>query len=381
MLGERAWDFLVEFTEGFSPRTSATDQERVAAQFLATEFESLGYQVEVRPFTIEVLSTDTPALTLSAPEEREIEGFPMRLSGRGQPRGFMVDAGKALEGDLPDAGLEGSIAIIERGVSTFEEKVRRVVEAGAVAAVVYNNQPGSFGGRLLTQADIPVISISRESGESVLSLMAGGDVEATVSVVMETHDSRNVVAELPAAAGGDRVVVLGAHYDTVPNTQGANDNGSGVATLLTLAREVLQHSYPFKLRFIAFGSEEVGLFGSRSYVDSLPDNERNAVVAMLNFDVPGSGDGIEVIGTFDLVSQVLDYGASSGLAVKMGLPLGGGSSDHAPFMDAGIPAVFILADDLSRINAPGDDLEFVRPELMGTAAALGLGLLDTLAGR
>ena len=43
--------------------------------------------------------------------------------------------------------------------------------------------------------------------------------------------------------------------------------------------------------------------------------------------------------------------------------------------------MFFLADDLSRINAPGDDLEFVKPELMGTAAALGLGLLDSLAGR
>ncbi len=380
-LGGRAWDFLVALTEQFSPRASATDQERVAAQFLAGEFEALGYQAEIRPFTIEVLSTETSALALNAPEEREIEGFPMRLSGRGQARGFLVDAGKGLEGDLPDAGLEGNIAIIERGVVTFEEKVKRVAEAGAIAAVVYNNQPGPFGGRLMTQADIPVISISRESGESVLSLMANGDVEATVSVVVETRDSRNVVAELPGAAGEDGVVVLGAHYDTVPNTNGANDNGSGVATLLTLAREVRDVSYPFTLRFVTFGSEEVGLFGSRSYVDSLSADDRDAVIAMLNFDVTGSGDGIEVLGNIDLVIQVLDYGTSGGVAVKMGFPLGGASSDHTPFMEAGIPAMFFLADDLSRINAPGDDLEFVKPELMGTAAALGLGLLDSLAGR
>ena len=323
-LGGRAWDFLVALTEQFSPRASATDQERVAAQFLAGEFEALGYQAEIRPFTIEVLSTETSALALNAPEEREIEGFPMRLSGRGQARGFLVDAGKGLEGDLPDAGLEGNIAIIERGVVTFEEKVKRVAEAGAIAAVVYSNQPGPFGGRLMTQADIPVISISIESGESVLSLMANGDVEATVSVVVETRDSRNVVAELPGAAGEDGVVVLGAHYGTVPNTNGANDNGSGVATLLTLAREVRDVSYPFTLRFVTFGSEEVGLFGSRSYVDSLSADDRDAVIAMLNFDVTGSGDGIEVLGNIDLVIQVLDYGTSGGVAVKMGSPLGGG---------------------------------------------------------
>ena len=63
------------------------------------------------------------------------------------------------------------------------------------------------------------------------------------------------------------------------------------------------------------------------------------MIAVLNFDVPGSGDGIDVLGTFDLVSQVLNYGTSSGVAVKMGLPLQGASSDHAPFEAVDIPVV------------------------------------------
>ena len=247
--------------------------------------------------------------------------------------------------------------------------------------MIYNNVPGMFGGSLARQAQIPAISISKESGEEILELMTGGDVEATVSVIMETRQSRNVIAELTGSTESERTVVLSGHFDTVPNVPGANDNGSGIATLLAVAREAADRSYPFTLRFVAFGSEEVGLFGSRHYVGSLSQEERTAIVAMLNFDVPGSGSAVEVLGQFDLVKQVLELGKASGIEVNLGVPLEGSSSDHASFLDAGVPAIFFLADDLSRIHTPDDHLGFIRPELMGTAAALGLGLLDLLAGR
>jgi Zn-dependent M28 family amino/carboxypeptidase len=213
--------------------------------------------------------------------------------------------------------------------------------------------------------------------------MAGGEITATVSVVIEAHDSRNVIAELPGTADDGRVVVLGGHYDTVADTQGADDNGSGIATLITLAREVSQTQFPFTVRFIAFGSEEVGLFGSKHYVGSLSSDERQSIIAMLNFDVPGSGSVLEAIGSADLVDQAMQYADEHGLAVERGtsLELEGATSDHAPFSEVGIPVLFFPADDLSRINSPDDTIEFVNPELLGTAAALGLALLDSLAGR
>ena len=254
-----------------------------------------------------------------------------------------------------------------------------MARAGALAAVIYNNEPGGFGGRLANQSNIPAVSISKESGETIKELMASSEVEATASLVQEMRDSRNVVAEKPGTASDGKVVILGGHFDTVPGTQGANDNGSGTATLLTVARAILGKPYPFTIRFIAFGSEELGLFGSRSYVDSLTDAEREATLAMLNFDVPGSGDAVELEGSLDLIRQVLGYGRENGIEVKVGTPLQGASSDHATFIEAGIPAVMFLADDLSRLHTPEDRIEFVRPELMGAAAVLGIGLLDLLA--
>ena len=150
--------------------------------------------------------------------------------------------------------------------------------------------------------------------------------------------------------------------------------------MLTIARAIQDRSYPFAVRFVLFGAEELGLFGSKAYVDSLTAEEREAVVAMLNLDVPGSGDIADLEGTLDLVREVLEIAEAKGIDVRIGVMPAGASSDHATFMEAGIPAVMFLADDLSRIHSPQDRTEFIQPERMGEAAVLAIGLLDLLAG-
>ncbi|MDP6402016.1 MAG: M28 family peptidase, partial [SAR202 cluster bacterium] len=109
--------------------------------------------------------------------------------------------------------------------------------------------------------------------------------------------------------------------------------------------------------------------------------ERGSIIVMLNFDALGSGDVVGVLGDGDLAQSVMTYGQEEGIAVERRFTLGGSSSDHASFLDAGIPAVFFLADDFSRIHTAEDRLQFVQPELMGNSAALALGLLDILARR
>ena len=98
---------------------------------------------------------------------------------------------------------------------------------------------------------------------------------------------------------------------------------------------------------------------------------------MINFDVVGSGEFIELIGDDFLVNRVLDYGRANGLVVKRGIELDWATSDHAPFSEAGIPVLFTLANDLSRINQPGDDPQFVDPILMGTAAISGIAFVES----
>ena len=378
-LADEAMAFLTTFTRDQSPRESATEQERAAAEFLKAQFEALGYEARFQPFEVAVQLARL-SLTQEGSEESEIRASRITRSAMGEAAGLLVDVGMAFEDDLPAGGLEGKIALIQRGTITFEEKVTRVAEAGARAAIIYNHLPGPFRGTLSNQSAIPAIAISREDGRAILERMGVSTVEAMVTVTVEMRDSRNVIAERPGTDPRGGVVVLGGHYDTVADVPAANDNGSGIATLVAIAREVADETYPFTLRFIAFGSEELGLFGSRFYVDSLGADELEDLIAMLNFDALGTGDVAAVLGDPTLIDTVVSYGRGNEIAVERRLSLeAGSSSDHAPFRDAGVPVVFFLADDFSRIHTPDDRLEFVLPELLGIHATLAIGLLESLA--
>jgi aminopeptidase YwaD len=226
--------------------------------------------------------------------------------------------------------------------------------------------------------EVPAVSISRFQGQRLEELASGdAGVEATVSVKLAEVPSQNVIAEKPGT--GDKVVVLGAHYDTVANVPGANDNASGTAVLLTLAQELQQKSFPFTIRFIAFGSEEVGLLGSQAYVESLSVEERDQIMAMLNFDALGGGNNLVVLGDQELTSLVDEHGSSRGIDVAVSPGLRGGTSDHASFAEAGTPVIMFTSDDSSLIHSPQDNLESINPELPGNSARLGLDLLDSLA--
>ena len=376
-LTDIAFGYIRELSEELGPRESGTEQERLAAEYLASKFESFGYSTEVQPFMVEFLSPNQTSLILDEPGPERVEAMPLAMSGSGRVSGILVPIRLGMEEDIPEGGLKGKIALAKRGLITFEEKVNRARSAGAIGVVIYNNQPGNFKGALLNPGQIPAISISQEDGERIEQLVSQGTIGVTISIQTEKYLSQNVIAEKPGL--GEKVVVLGAHYDTVPNVPGANDNASGTAVLLTLAQALSQTSFPFGLRFIAFGSEELGLRGSQFYVNSLPSDEPRRTIAMLNFDALGSGDGLGVTGASDLTNLVVEHAASLGIEVRRSRGFAGASSDHASFARVDIPVIVFFSDDFSGIHTPQDTIELINPTLLGDAARLALALLTSLA--
>ena len=376
-LEDTAFGFAREILEELGPRESSTGEEREAADYLASQFAGMGYSVELQAFTVRSLSVDMSGLTLVVPGPEVIEAIPLAKSATGDVTGNLAHVGLARGGDIPEEGLQGKIALIRRGRITFEEKVARVADAGAVAAVVYNILPRTFSGALINPGPVPAIAIGREDGEKLLQLMSQVSVGVTVSIVSEERPSQNVVAEKPGP--GETTIVLGAHYDTVPDVPGANDNASGTAVLLTLAQGLSQTSLPFSLRFIAFGSEELGLVGSQFYVDSLSIGQRQRIRAMLNFDTVGSGNTLGVLGTRELTDIVVLHGLTEGIDVSRSSGLAGGSSDHASFDRVGIPIVMFFSDEFSRLHTPDDTLDSINPTLLSDATRLAIGLICSLA--
>ncbi|MEU9417751.1 M28 family metallopeptidase [Streptomyces sp. NPDC051000] len=149
----------------------------------------------------------------------------------------------------------------------------------------------------------------------------------------------NLIADWP---GGDpnSVLMSGSHLDSVTSGAGINDNGSGSAavleTALAVSRAQLQ---PTKhLRFGWWGAEELGLVGSKYYVNSLPATEKAKFSGYLNFDMIGSPNpGYFVYDDDPTIEQTFkNYYAGLGIATEIETE-GDGRSDHAPFKSAGIP--------------------------------------------
>ena len=371
-----AFGYLSELAEDIGPRESATAQEREAAEYLFAKLREMGYESELQDFTMEFLSPEGTSLTIDGSDPTEFAAAPLRLTAIGSGSGALIPIGLGFSGDLPPEGLEGRVALVQRGTITFEEKVRRAAEAGATAVIIYNNQAGTFNGQLRTRSAIPAVAISREDGLLLEELAAGREVQALVVVQNQLLSSQNVVGE--GAGTRDGVIILGAHYDTVAGVAGANDNASGTATLLTLATVLAGQSSSTGLRFIAFGSEELGLRGSRFYVDGLSDVEKSRIVAMFNFDALGAGTALSLTGTRELVDRLLLLADELGIPASRGSSPAGASSDHASFEAAGIPNVAFFADDFSRIHSPEDTIDHVSPDLLGNAAALTLVFLQSL---
>ena len=382
-MADVALGYAIELVEELGPRESATGEELEAAEHIASTLDNLGYTVRLQPFTIQQPSRELSSMEIDAPQPRAIEINLLFQTAIGEVSGNLVSVGLGRDGDFPEGEVEGKIALAQRGgntldgqaLVTFEEKVTSAAEAGAVAVVIYNNLPGNFQGTILSPASIPAVAISQADGQEIEELLSAGPVEATVSVIEELLPSRNVIAE--KAGPGDAVVVLGGHYDTVPNIAGANDNASGTAVLLAVAAELARENLPFTVRVIAFGSEELGLRGSRHYVASLTETQLGRVRAMFNFDALGSGEILEILGNRELTGLAVAQGDAQDIDVRVSPPLQGASSDHRSFADAGIPVLMFVSGDFSRIHTPADTLQFVVPGLLGDAAELAFFILKS----
>ena len=377
-LGDTAFGYASRLVEDIGSRASATDEELTAAEYLIAQFRAMGYAPELQEFSVEALQS---SLELRAPGSAVFDGIrtvPLSHSATGEATAPLEFVGLGRESDFDALDLDGKIALIGRGEVPFQSKVARAARAGAVAALIFNNQPGRFRGTLRERSQIPALAISQEDGAIIREAMSGGPVEASVTLEESPEQSRNVVVEKPGTGGG--VVIVGGHYDTVPGVDGANDNASGIAAVLTLAEELADRSFPFTLRFIAFGSEETGLNGSKHYVSALTEDERDEIKAMINLDVVGTGEGLRITGNTWLTGHVSQTADREGIAVSVSGGIRGGSSDHASFREAGIPVIFFFGDDNSRIHTPEDTLEFVDPSLLGDTASLVLDLLDSMDG-
>ena len=166
----------------------------------------------------------------------------------------------------------------------------------------------------------------------------------------EGYTSRNVIAFLPGTKGAKKTIVFTAHYDHLGRMgeltyfPGANDNASGTAMLITLAKYFKEHPVNVNILFIAFAGEEAGLLGSEHFVNhpTFPLKKMNFLV---NLDIMGSGEeGITVVNAtlFDSQFKLLrEINTEKGFVTQVKSRGPAQNSDHYWFTEKGVPAFFI----------------------------------------
>jgi Zn-dependent M28 family amino/carboxypeptidase len=214
---------------------------------------------------------------------------------------------------------------------------------------------------------------------------------------------RNLILNLPCDSKFTKAtlppILIGAHYDAVPGSPGADDNATGVAVLLELARIFASTPTKYPLRLIAFDMEEYGLLGSTSYAAKLKQ-EKESIRLMLSLEMlgyrnhennsqsyppplekiyPHKGDFIALIGTWKTLGDLI--GVSRSMR-KVGVPSQWlpvpnrglivretRRSDHAPFWDVGYPAILVT-----------DTADMRNPNYHKSSDTIGTLDLDFLTG-
>lgn len=373
--GERVREHVRMLAEEIGPRVAGTDGETAGRTYVRDVLASYGYDTTFQPFDFE-LTNYLPSRVDAG--ELALPAIGLKGTAGGSVEAALVDAGLGAPGDYPAGGINGAIALVERGDITFREKALNAAAAGAGAVIIYNNEDERLIANLNETVALPVVGISKDDGERIVALLAAGQVNAKVVVPPLSATGYNVVAK--PAAGATCETVTGGHYDSVPVTGGASDNASGTAAVLEVARLAAANDLPGANCFVFFGAEEFGLFGSAAYVEMLSDAEVNAMRAMLNLDVVGNTTPLRLIGTADTVEIARAAGAAAGIEGQPSAELANATSDHASFIRGGIPAVFFNRDD-PLIHTTQDAVARMDPSKLEEAVRIAYATLEALNGR
>lgn len=351
---DRAYEHMRLLTVDIGIRSAGTEEERAAAEYIAAQLRDAGYVVALEEF--ETTFRGDHSTLAAGGEGPSMQALALAGSRNGTASGALVHAGLGSPEAFRDTDVDGAIALLDRGLIPFRDKALAAQAAGAIGVVIVNSEPGLFGGTLgeLSGVTIPVIGVAGRTREALHTLAGDGTaVTVTAEVGQRSLTSQNVVGRNGECRG-----YLGAHYDSVPYGPGANDNASGTALIIELARTHRVEG----LCVIAFGAEEVGLHGSQAFVDA---HDVSDALFLLNFDMVArigqrANDGPRFIPAATALSQrAADVADRLGYGILPGDFPFGAASDHVIFQEAGVPAITVHSGGSEFIHTSMDTIETV----------------------
>ena len=371
--GKREMELLEKI--GFT-RIAGSPEEEKAARILKEECDKLGVPAIIQPFEIEQGIVEEATLEILEPFQQEIPVTGYQCAQNTPEEGLeapFLYVENADDVSLSDA--RGKIVLVNgymrvplfrklmkagvAGIVTMEGQLRDKREETDLSTRKLRRTLRAFGNVPMVHTRVlDAIDMVRKGACKARLVLKGRTEEWT---------SHNVIATVLGTEKPEEIVSFGAHYDSVDFSKGVYDNGAGSVINMEVLRYFAENPPKRTLKFVWYGSEEIGLEGSWAYVKAHKE-ELEAHKLMINVDVGGPVLGVDRITATaekELASYLEYFVKIHGFTaeVKQGIY----SSDSIPFADSGVPGV-----NFSRDGAPGaayihdrfDTLSFLSAEML-----------------
>ena len=387
--GKREMELLEKI--GFT-RIAGSPEEEKAAQILKEECDKLGVPAIIQPFEIEQGIVEEATLEILEPFQQEIPVTGYQCAQNTPEEGLeapFLYVENADDVSLSDA--RGKIVLVNgymrvplfrklmkagvAGIVTMEGQLRDKREETDLSTRKLRRTLRAFGNVPMVHTRVlDAIDMVRKGACKARLVLKGRTEEWT---------SHNVIATVLGTEKPEEIVSFGAHYDSVDFSKGVYDNGAGSVINMEVLRYFAENPPKRTLKFMWYGSEEIGLEGSWAYVKAHKE-ELEAHKLMINVDVGGPVLGVDrITATAEkALASYLEYFVKiHGFAaeVKQGIY----SSDSIPFADSGVPGV-----NFSRDGAPGaayihdrfDTLSFLSADMLEKTTRIVLEFGKEMAG-
>ena len=400
-------------------RMSGTEGELQAVMYIEGEFKKIGlspggsdgdFRQSFEFISGKEVAIDNGFSINGTVQTLNDDYYPLALSANGSVKGRTMDVGYGIEApDLDHNDYKTEIAnnrifVIEISSpdglhphskyvehNSLEKKVEKAVQHGAAGVIFVNSDE---------KADDPELDLKNKIHPMSIPVIFSKNqvrsgIQAEIQVDIETQNAigQNVLAYIDNQA--DQTIVIGAHHDHLGHGavsgslyrgepaihNGADDNASGVAMVIELAKVVKAKQYRNNnFLFMTFSGEELGLYGSNYFVKE-PSVDLSKVNAMFNFDMVGRLEDNKLkvmgVGTSPVWAEVIENLKENTIEINTS-ESGIGPSDQTSFYLKDIPVLQFFTGAHEDYHKPTDDEEFINYDGLKQIKSLVIEVLDEL---
>ncbi|CAJ2510085.1 Uu.00g059850.m01.CDS01 [Anthostomella pinea] len=280
--------------------------------YIESQLESWGYKAKRESIDTFYCKSNTVSVHIDNKEIKDVSPFWYSPTGTVEGELAIVEGNGVKESDFGSL-VKDKIAIFQRGGdsnSVFGSRIDHAQKAGAKGVLIWNNRPGPLrlpGGTLITLSNpdalghkyVPTAGLTQDADKDLVERIKTGKVRAKIVSKCDDKEvkTENIIAETKKG-DGKNALLIGAHTDSVREGPGINDNGSGVAAVLALAKFFKDFKdQKNKVRFAFWTGEEEGLIGAYKYVRALGTTDLEEIKLYFNVDTLGSPNGINTVVT------------------------------------------------------------------------------------